>query len=136
MRKKKTLVLSNKKSKAAETGGTIYSEFVPDIDNFEGVKEIRNYCIVALKDNGYTVGEQSVGLLHLFNKLEGTKNIEKEDIARIQCLSRFLGALAVKAHSYTNSLTLLIGMTICLKETHFSIDQMDSRPGLGVYNLL
>ena len=97
----------------------IYSEFVPDIDNFEGVKEIKNYCIVSLKDNGYSLGEQSVGVLQLFNKLDGTKQIEKEDLARIQCVSRFLGALVVKAQSFTNSLTLVIGMTICLKESNF-----------------
>ena len=40
-----------------------YTVFVPDIDNFEGVKEIKNFCIASLIDNGYGNGERSEGVL-------------------------------------------------------------------------
>ena len=40
-----------------------FQPFVPDIDNFGGVKIIKNYCLIALKDNGYGLGERSVGVL-------------------------------------------------------------------------
>ena len=69
-----------------------FQPFVPDIDNFGGVKIIKNYCLIALKDNGYGLGERSVGVLQLFNKTDGRK-IDREDLARVQCLSKFLGAL-------------------------------------------
>jgi len=84
-------------TKKAEPSDGIYAEFIPDIDNFQGIKDIRNYCIISMKDNGYLLGERSVGVLQFFNKQVGTKQIEKEDIARLHCLSKFLGALAIKA---------------------------------------
>jgi hypothetical protein len=59
-----------------------FSEFTPDIDNFEGVKEIKNYCIASLNDNGYGTGELSVGVVQLYNKIDGHP-IDKEDVARI-----------------------------------------------------
>jgi hypothetical protein len=59
-----------------------FSEFVPDIDNFEGVKEIKNYCIASLIDNGYGTGDLSVGVVQLYNKLDGNP-IDKEDVARV-----------------------------------------------------
>ena len=41
----------------------IFANFVPDIDNFEGWKNINNYCLVSMKDNGYNLGEASCGVL-------------------------------------------------------------------------
>jgi len=61
----------------------IEAQFVQDIDNFEGVKNIRNYCISCIKDDGYAFGERSVGVLHIFNKTNEDKKIDKNDIARI-----------------------------------------------------
>lgn len=42
-----------------------FQPFVPDIDNFAGVKNLKNFCIIALKDNGYGLGERSVGVIQL-----------------------------------------------------------------------
>jgi hypothetical protein len=86
------------------------SEFTPDIDNFQGVKKIRNYCIASMLDNGYGTGDESAGVMQVYNKIDGNP-IDKEDIARIHSISRFLGALAKKSQDITNSLTLVIGMT-------------------------
>ena len=93
------------------------AQFVQDIDNFEGVKNIRNYCISSIRDDGYEFGEESVGVLQIFNKTNEDKKIDKNDIARIQCLSRFVGALAIKAREVTSSLTLMIGMNINIGRT-------------------
>ena len=65
---------------------------------------ITNYCISSIKDNGYGFGEESKGVLQLFNKLNG-KKIDREDLARIRCLSKFVGAVAVKTMTITNSFT-------------------------------
>jgi hypothetical protein len=112
-----------------------FQPFVPDIDNFGGVKIIKNYCLIALKDNGYGLGERSVGVLQLFNKTDGRK-IDREDLARVQCLSKFLGALSQKAQDITNSLTLVIGMTQSIKEGNHDILKVDTTPGMGVYNAM
>ncbi len=37
--------------------------YVPDIDNFQSVKPIFNYCIVSIIDNESNLGEKSVGIL-------------------------------------------------------------------------
>ena len=80
------------------------SPFTPDIDNFEGTKVIKNYCLSSIKDNGYGFGEESKGVLQLFNKMNG-KKIDREDLARVRCLSKFIGAVAVKTMTITNSFT-------------------------------
>jgi hypothetical protein len=54
------------KNPAANARGApaiIEAQFVQDIDNFEGVKNIRNYCISCIRDDGYEFGEKSVGVL-------------------------------------------------------------------------
>lgn len=58
------------KSKSSTAGGDyslddkeFVSKFTPDIDNFEGIKELHNYCLVSLKDNGYNLGEEACGVL-------------------------------------------------------------------------
>ena len=78
-------------SKNAEAGGQpqeerYYAEFVPDIDNFVGVKTVKNFAIVSIKDDGYRFGERSVGILQLYNKKDD-KNITKEDIARLKWIA-------------------------------------------------
>ena len=87
----------------------IFANFVPDIDNFEGWKNITNYCLVSMKDNGYNLGEASCGVLQVFNKNNG-KKIDKEDLARIKYISNFLGALSAKASVIKSTLTMVIGM--------------------------
>ena len=54
-------------------------------------------------------GDKSVGILQLFNKSD-EKNISQTDIARIEQISRLIGALAIKTQTYTSCLTLIIGM--------------------------
>lgn len=92
---------STRRNKWEEELDKYTSPFTPDIDNFQGILGINNYCISSIKDDGYLLGEESVGILQLFNKMgaiKGTsKNIEKEDVARVIWMSRFIGALAVKA---------------------------------------
>lgn len=87
-----------------------YADFLPDIDNFVGVKDLRNFVISSIKDDGHGLGERSVGILHLFNKLDKSR-ITKEDLARIDQFSRLVGALSIKAHSITSCLTLVIGLS-------------------------
>lgn len=58
----------NSKRKQIKLENTIKEEksfavFVPDIDNFVGVKKIKNFCIASLLDNGYGTGERSEGVL-------------------------------------------------------------------------
>jgi len=92
---------STRRNKWEEELDKYTSAFTPDIDNFQGILGINNYCISSINDDGYLLGEESVGILQLFNKMgagKGTRsNIEKEDVARIIWMSRFIGALAVKA---------------------------------------
>ena len=68
-----------KKSKPALEA--ISAEFSENLDNFDGTQNIKNYCIISIKDNlGH--GDVSMGVLQLFNKLDG-RPIDKDDLARI-----------------------------------------------------
>jgi len=90
------LAIDNKRvkkntSKHGDLGGMAqeeryFAEFVPDIDNFVGVKVINNFVIVSIKDDGYKFGERSVGILQLYNKKDG-KNISKDDVARLKWIA-------------------------------------------------
>ena len=40
-----------------------YVQFVHDIDNFADVKNIKNYVISAIKDDGYGLSVDPVGIL-------------------------------------------------------------------------
>ena len=68
----------------------------------------------------------------MYNKIDG-KPIDKEDIARMQCISKFLGALVKKAQDLTNSLTLVIGMTQTIKSGNHEILDWDTTPGIGIF---
>ena len=46
------------------------SSFIPDVDNFLGVKNISNYFITCLRDECPVQGKMSVGVLQLYNKCE------------------------------------------------------------------
>lgn len=98
----------------------ITASFMPPIDNFAGTKVIKSYCITSLKDDGYSMGERAVGVLQLFNKTDG-RNIDRDDAARIQYVSRFLGALAMKACVLTCHQKRLICM-IERQRKHFKVD--------------
>ena len=95
----------SKKQAPVDNKERYYAEFVPDIDNFVGVKNVKNYFLLSMKDE-----EQSVGVLQLYNKLDG-KNITKEDQARLEHFAKFVGALSKKAQYITSGLTLIIGLT-------------------------
>lgn len=57
----------------------ISSPFMGNIDNFSGLPNLRNYCIVSLKDKGYSfLAEKSTGVLQLQNKSDGS-NMNKDD---------------------------------------------------------
>lgn len=75
-----------------------------------GVKDLSNFVISAIKEDGYGFGERSVGILHLFNKLDKSR-ITKDDLARVEQFSRLVGALAAKAHTITTCLTLVIALS-------------------------
>jgi len=93
-----------------------YAEFVPDIDNFVGVKSINNYAIASMKDDGYKFGEKSVGILQLYNKLDG-KNISKDDANRLKWIAWFIGSLSIKCQCIASSRTQAI--TFLQKEPKF-----------------
>jgi len=111
------LALENKRakknvSKHVEAGNMVqeeryFAEFVPDIDNFVGVKKISNFVIVSMKDDGYKFGERSVGILQLFNKKDD-KNISKEDVARLKWIAWFIGSLSIKCQYIASSRTQAI----------------------------
>jgi len=61
---------------------TVTGPFVNDIDNFDGLKGIKNYCIHFLKDDGYKMGETSMGSLQCINKSDG-KRITRLDREKI-----------------------------------------------------
>lgn len=60
-----------------------YNNFSPDIDNFEGVKDIRNYCVCSQRENGYGFGDRSVGIIQVFNRSDG-RPVDNEALKRVQ----------------------------------------------------
>ena len=72
---------------------------------------MKNYLFVTLKDNGNGFGDKPVGVLQLFNKLDG-RPIDKDDLARAQAVSIFFGQLATKANLYAT----IQKSTICFLE--------------------
>ena len=82
--------------------------FNSDIDNFIGVKHIRNYVIASLIDEDADENIRTVGILSLFNK---EKKIKREDLERVKCIQKFLGAAMTRVATITASLTILIGNT-------------------------
>ena len=109
-----------------------YVQFVQDIDNFAGVKNIKNYLIAAIKDDGYDISDDSVGVLQLHNRIED-RRITKEDAARIEWIARFAGALTRKCQCITSCLMLVIGLTQNLKPADDALRGIDTQPGLGVF---
>ena len=110
-------------------------EFVSDIDNFVGLKKIHNYYFTSIVDDGFRFGPTSVGVLQLFNKKEN-KSITKEDLNRLDHISKFIGALSVKVQYICTSMTLIIGL---IQDVHKSRDMMigiDSTPGSNVFQNL
>ena len=87
--------LKNQKAKkdAALTKDRWFAEFTPDIDNFGGIKHLDNWAIASLRDDAYKFGDTSVGVIQLYNKLDG-KQINKDDVARLERIAKFIGALS------------------------------------------
>ena len=79
------------------------------IDNFIGLPKIRNYCIMSIKDNGYNLVEESVGVLQCYNK-SNMKKIDKYDLMKIEQLGKFIGGLTCKASELMIYYSLIIGV--------------------------
>jgi len=118
-----------------QQGEKYYSSFIPDIDNFEGVKHIRNYCIASVRENGYGFGDKSIGVVQVFNKTDG-RPVDTDAIKRIQYFTRFVGALSAKAQAVTGSLTLILGLMQTLRFFNTDIHSIDSTEGLGSFNTI
>lgn len=74
----------------------ILANFSSNFDNFDGIKPLRNYAIFAMTDDGDNVGPKPVGVLQVFNKLDGI-SIDKDEIERLKQVARLFGALTQKA---------------------------------------
>lgn len=70
-----------------------YADFTPDIDNFAGIKNLDNWLISSLRDDAYHFGDASVGVIQFYNK-SGGKPINKDDVARLEKIANFIGALS------------------------------------------
>mmetsp|Transcript_30952 Transcript_30952/g.47338 ORF Transcript_30952/g.47338 Transcript_30952/m.47338 type:complete len:136 (-) Transcript_30952:108-515(-) len=108
------------------------TQFVSDIDNFAGVKKINNYVICAIKDDGYGIANDPVGVLQLHNRIEGRK-VTKEDLARLECIANFVGALSKKCQAIVSCLMLIIGMTQNIGPPDQALRGIDTQPGIGVF---
>ncbi len=106
--------------------GTKYlTEFYEDIDNFLGVQKIENYCILALKEDGYQFGEKSAGVMMLFNKSCKT-DIYKSDLIRLEHLSRLIGGMSKKAKEVTTILTMMITLEVNKHKVHSLVNSLDN----------
>lgn len=98
----------SKLKKPQNRGEELTAEFLGTIDNFAGIKTIDNFVLISLKDRMHKfLPEQAVGVLQLHNKVDGTP-ISKEDVARVQCYSHFIGAMAMRAQIVTCAANQLI----------------------------
>lgn len=109
-----------------------YNQFLPDIDNFEGVKNIKSYCVCSQREDAYGFGDRSVGIVQVFNRSDG-RPVDHEALRRVQWFSRFVGALTEKAAAIRNSFTLIIGMMQMLREFKADISEVDSSE-IGEFN--
>ena len=103
-------MLLKKTQSLVDIDKTVLATFVADVDNFEGMRDLKNYCITSLKDDGYSFGNVSMGALQCYNK-SNNKKINRLDLNRIQMISKFVGALTAKAQEFFGSFTTIVGMT-------------------------
>ena len=71
-------------------------------------------------------------MIQCFNK-KGKQKLDKDDIQRLKYLCDFAGGLAMKAHSFVNTLTVVVGMVQNVATSNHQINQIDSTPGLGCF---
>jgi hypothetical protein len=102
---------STKKTEKQKNEPRYISEFLPDIDNFLGVEKIQNYVIVALREDAYNFGDESKGVMMLFNKSDKT-DVKREDLERIIHFSKLFGGLSRKAKAIIDTLTMVIGVDV------------------------
>ena len=76
---------------------------------------------MCLKDNGYNMGQVSVGAMQCINK-SNNKRINNIDKEKIVMLSKFIGGLAVKAREFFSCLTMVVGM---IQKTQISNDAIN-----------
>jgi hypothetical protein len=70
---------------------------------------LNNWAICSLRDDAYKFGDKSVGVIQFYNKTGG-KHVNKDDMARLEKVSKFIGALSQKALHVCSSLSLVIGL--------------------------
>ena len=118
------------KSKRKPEFENMSSKFMSDIDNFDGVKDLKNYCIISLNDNNDHVEEVAVGVMQCYNKVNGSE-IDMDDVKRIRCLATFVGGLTMKAHCFMDTMNMIVGMIQNVQNSYKEIRRIDTTPGLG-----
>lgn len=87
--------------------------FNQDVDNYIGVKHIKNMMLVSMNDYDDLEQRYSLGVLHLYNK---SSAVTEEDQQRIEALQRFLGAAITRVRIITGFLTVVIGLNMIMDE--------------------
>lgn len=67
--------------------------------------------IVALREDAYNFGDESKGVMMLFNKSDKT-DVKREDLERIIHFSKLIGGLSRKAKAIIDTLTMVIGVDV------------------------
>lgn len=64
---------------------------------------------VALKDKNYDIMDKSVGVLQLYNKLDG-ESISLQDQKRMDCVSKLIAGLTLKCFYIFQTIQTVIGL--------------------------
>ncbi|CDW73584.1 UNKNOWN [Stylonychia lemnae] len=87
--------------------------FNSDVDNYIGVKQIKNFLIASINDYDESEQRYSMGVIQFFNK---DRPISDEDQIRIIALQRFLGASVSRVKVFTGSLTVMVGLNMIMDQ--------------------
>eukprot|EP00347_Sterkiella_histriomuscorum_P014983 403358761 len=90
-----------------------------DVDNYMGVKQIKNFMIASMNDHDDFDQKYSLGVIQLFNK---SSSITDEDQIRIESLQRFLGAAVTRVKTITGSLTVVVGLNMIMEQQSQGLD--------------
>ena len=121
------------KKRGQEPHIDFYQPFIGDIDNFIGVKNINNYYVSAIRDDPGQFGKQSVGVMQLYNKADGTE-INKVDVARLEHIANLIGGLSKKCLSFNEAVQTIIGLIKTdVSKAGGVIKGLDSSPGMGIF---
>ena len=99
-----------------------------DIDNYIGVKKIKNFIVASINDYEEKVKGQDLkvisnGVVHLFNK---QRNVTQEDLERVKSLQVFLGASISRAQIFTGGLTMLVGLSMIMDDSEKELSHLES----------